>query len=276
MTRQSRSFADSEGKRTDVQTLIGLIGPSGGGKTYSALRLATGIQRVQPGEIYFIDTESKRALHYADRFKFRHVPFAAPFGSLDYLDALKYCVGKGARTVIVDSISHEHEGAGGCLDMHETELDRMAGDDYKKRAAMSMLAWGKSKGARRALINGILQMDCNFIFCFRAKEKVKITKGEKEPEQLGWQIIGGDEFAYEMTLRCLLEPGAEGVPTWNPERKGERELVKCPVQFDALRTKNGALDEARGEYIARWASGKVVETKAAPVVSGAREPGQEG
>jgi ABC-type sulfate/molybdate transport systems ATPase subunit len=75
----SRTFTDSPAVRESVPLLVGLMGASGSGKTYSALRIATGMQRVAGGEIFVIDTESKRSLHYADTFKFRHVPFDAPF-----------------------------------------------------------------------------------------------------------------------------------------------------------------------------------------------------
>jgi len=129
----TRSFEDRVAIRERVPLLIGLGGPSGSGKTFSALRLATGMQRVTGGEIYFIDTEARRALHYAEQFNFRHVEFKAPFSPLDYLAAIEFCVKKAAGVVIVDSMSHEHEGPGGVLEWHEAELDRMAGDDYKKR-----------------------------------------------------------------------------------------------------------------------------------------------
>ena len=75
-----RTFEDREAVREQVPLLVGLMGPSGGGKTFSALRLATGFQRVSGGDIFVIDTEARRALHYADRFKFRHIAFPAPFG----------------------------------------------------------------------------------------------------------------------------------------------------------------------------------------------------
>ena len=81
----ARVFEDRPATRERTPLLVGLVGPSGSGKTYSALRLATGFQRVTGGDIYFIDTEARRALHYADSFNFRHLPFGAPFGSLDYL-----------------------------------------------------------------------------------------------------------------------------------------------------------------------------------------------
>ena len=113
---RQRTFEAHQAVRDFVPLLIGLMGPSGSGKTYSALRLATGIQEVTGGDIYALDTEARRMLHYADRFRFQHVPFAAPFGSLDYLAALRFCVGQGGKTIIVDSMSHEHEGPGGLLD----------------------------------------------------------------------------------------------------------------------------------------------------------------
>jgi ABC-type oligopeptide transport system ATPase subunit len=169
----NRKFEVSEAKREHVPLLVGLTGPSGGGKTFSALRLATGIQTVTGGDIFFIDTESRRALHYADRFKFKHVPFDAPFGSLDYLAALQFCVQSGAGVVIVDSMSHEHEGPGGMVDLHDQIAQRMSGGDPGKLERVKMLAWSEPKQKRRALINGILQLNANFIFCFRAKNTSK-------------------------------------------------------------------------------------------------------
>ena len=120
-------------------------------------------------------------LHYADMFKFKHVPFSAPFGALDYLEALRFCVGQGAKVIIVNSMSHEHEGPGGLLDFHEKELDRMAGDDWGKRERVKMLAWQKPKAMRRLLINGLLQLEANFIFCFRAKDPQSRSRSTARP-----------------------------------------------------------------------------------------------
>ena len=183
-----RTFDDKPAARESVPLLIGLMGPSGGGKTFSALRLGTGMQRVSGGEIFVIDTEARRALHYADRFRFRHVVFEAPFSPLDYLAAIEHCVKRGAKTIIVDSMSHEHEGPGGVLEMHAAEVKRMAGGDTGKAERVKMLAWAKPKADRRRMINSILQVPCNFIFCFRAKEKLKIERG-KEPEPRGFMPL---------------------------------------------------------------------------------------
>lgn len=253
----TRSFEDKPAVRERVPLLVGLVGPSGGGKTYSALRVATGIQKVTGGDIYFIDTEARRALHYADRFKFRHVAFGAPFGPLDYLAAIEHCVSKGAKTIIVDSMSHEHEGPGGVLELHDKETDRLCKEWKVPRGVAQLSAWAKPKGERRRLINSILQIQCNFIFCFRAKNKLKIKKGE-DPRPMGFMPIAGEEFVFEMTLNCLLLPGANGVPTWQPDEEGEKCMIKLPEQFRALMLNGGSkivLSEATGEEFAKWAEG---------------------
>lgn len=261
MNAHTRNFEDKPAVRQQVPLLIGLMGPSGGGKTFSALRLASGIQAVSGGEIYLIDTEAKRALHYADKFKFRHLEFGAPFGSLDYLAAIRHCVAKGGGTIIVDSMSHEHEGQGGLLDMHDQETTRMAGDDYAKRERVKMLAWAKPKAARRQLINGLLQMNANFIFCFRAKETAKPVKknGKTEVESQGFMPIAGDEFVFEMTVNCLLLPRANGVPTWHTEQPGERIMMKLPQQFLPIFDEQQPLSEEIGKRLATWAKGGASE-----------------
>ena len=260
MKMPQRNFEARDAVREHVPLLIGLTGPSGGGKTFSALRLATGIQQVSGGDIYFIDTESRRALHYADRFQFKHIPFEAPFGSLDYLVALQHCVKQGAGVVIVDSMSHEHEGPGGMVDLQEQIVQRMAGDDYAKRERVKMLAWAEPKAKRRQLINGILQLNCNFIFCFRAKNVSKPVKnpqtGKTEVQQMGYMPIAGEEFVFEQTLNALLLPGAGGVPTWFPDERGERTMVKLPEQFKGLAQRNKPLDENVGKHLALWARGE--------------------
>lgn len=262
MDKKARTFEDKPASREQVGLMIGEMGPSGSGKTMSALRLATGIQKITGGEIYGIDTESRRMLHYADYFKFRHIAFTAPFSPLDYLAAIEHCVSKGGRIIIVDSMSHEHEGPGGVLEMHEAELRRMATDeqgryDYKKADRINMLAWAKPKAERRRLLNSIMQLDIDAaIFCFRAKEKIKITKGEKEPEELGWMPIAGEEFLYEMTVNFLLPPNSNGVPQWKAHHRGEQAMIKLPEQFRRFFDTSKSLDESIGEELAKWAAGK--------------------
>ena len=252
MNQSSRVFLDKPAAREATPLLIALMGPSSGGKTFSALRLATGIQRVCGGDIGFVDTEARRALHYAEMFKFRHIDFKAPFGPLDYLAAIQHFVNNGVKVVIVDSMSHEHDNIGGVLDQHDTI---MGGVESK-----SMIAWKKPKAERRQLINSVLQMNVNFIFCFRAKEKIKPVRnsqGKMEMVQQGWMPIAGEEFIYEQTLSCLLLPKSGGVPDWNPIEPGERMMVKLPEQFFSMFKQPRPLDEATGQALAEWAKGGV-------------------
>lgn len=257
MNAHSR-FEAKPAVRERVPLLIGLAGASSSGKTKSALRIAEGIREVVGGEVYGIDTEARRMAHYAGEHKFQHVEFNAPFGSLDYLEAIRYCVGKGASVVIVDSMSHEHEGPGGLIDLQEQELDRLAGNDYGKRERMKMLAWQKPKANRRQLINGLLQLNANFIFCFRAREKTKPVKanGKTEIVDMGFMPIAGEEFLFEMTANCLLLPKSNGIPTWESEHIGERGIMKMPSYLSHAFPAGKPLSEDTGRALAAWAKGQ--------------------
>jgi ABC-type dipeptide/oligopeptide/nickel transport system ATPase subunit len=281
----ARTFDIKPAVREGVPVLVGLMGPSGAGKTYSALRLATGIQQVTGGDIYVIDTEARRALHYADMFKFNHVQFDPPHGSLDYLAAIEQCVKAGAKVIVVDSMSHEHSGVGGMIEYQERELDRLAGDDWAKRERVKMLAWQRPKAARRKLIDRILQINANFVFCFRAKETAKPVRkdGKTEIVQMGFMPIAGDEFLFEQTVNILLLPKSGGVPTWRSDQVGEKLMMKLPKQFEGIFEEQKPLDETIGHALAQWAKGSAkspqpavdrpapFEAKTSPSADGAGE-----
>lgn len=253
-----RTFSLQPGVRERVPMFVGIVGPSGGGKTYSALRLATGMKKVHEGPIILIDTENRRGLHYADDFDFMHLPFGAPFRSLDYLAALREAERHNPSVIIIDSMSHEHEGPGGLLEAHEKELDRIAGDNQQRRHAMGFQAWQKPKAERRAFLQGMMRSDANIIACFRAQEKTKLMKNEKskmEPTPIGWSAITDPIFVYEMAFCALLLPGSKGVPNWKPDMPAEQAFVKRPGQFENLFRDGEALSEHHGETIAKWAAG---------------------
>jgi ABC-type oligopeptide transport system ATPase subunit len=261
-----RTFEDVPAIRRSVPIHIGIVGPSGSGKTFSALRLATGIQEVYGGELFHIDTEASRALHYADRFRFRHVPFCAPFDPLSYLAAVKHCVNKGAKTIILDSASHLHEGQGGTLESHEAECDRLCAAWRATRDKVQMAAWAKPKAELRRFINEVLQMNVNVIWCYRAKEKVKLING-KTPQAQGFMPISSDELIYEMSCNMLLYPNSGGIPSWHSEEMGERAIIKNPVQFRDIFKESKPLDEMTGRKLAEWGCGgsNVEQSKAKQV-----------
>jgi len=259
-----RIFEDNEAKR-EVNTFpVGIAGPSYSGKTYSALRVAVGAQRVLGGDIAFIDTENKRALDYADDFKFRHIPFPAPFGSLDYLAAITQCVKKGYKVVITDSMTHEHIGPGGYHDVAQRAIQAIAKGDEKKAERAKLTGWAAAQAPRQQMIEGIKQLDGFFIFCWRAKSKTKPNvvidadgnQRIKGVKHLGYMPIGGEEWPFEMKIFCMLPPGSMGVPIWRSYDPGTQGLLKLPEWAAPIFAEGKALDEIVGQAFAEWMVGK--------------------
>lgn len=250
------TFTFRKAIREATPLLIGLIGPTWTGKTYSALRLASGIVKERGGKIVGIDTEAHRMLQYAEEFQFQYLDFSEPFSSLRYLEAMQAAAHEAdGGCVIVDSMSHEHEGLGGYLDYHEKEVQRLVSSGgFRNEYAAAIPAWNKPAQDRRKLINALLQLNCAFVFCFRAKEKLKIVKGQN-PVELGWQAIAGDEFGFEMSARCLLTPGCKGVPDWSQDaqRLGVPKRIK---DHESILTDGRQLSEDIGAELARWAAGQ--------------------
>lgn len=257
----TRMFESHDAVRASVPLMIGLVGASGAGKTYSALRLATGMAKGSRGDVYVLDTESDRALFYADEFRFRHVPFKPPFSPDDYLAAIQYIKQKKPAVLIIDSLSHEHEGQGGVLEMHDEELDRRAGTDPKRRERLTFAAWIKPKQARARLLNEMTSAKIHIISCFRSKRKTRPRRGQ-EPLELGWMPIAGDEFVYEQALQCMLYPSSGGVPTWDVTAPGEKMVTKLPAQFAPFFPRGTPITEETGEKLAAWAAGDASEAPA--------------
>lgn len=253
------SFTFRPAKLEHGQLFIGISGPSWSGKTYSALRLATGI--AAGGKIVGIDTENGRMLHYANRFSFDHTLLDPPFSPQRYGEAIKAAAALEPAVLIIDSLSHEHTGEGGVLDMHDAE--QAAG---KKDPA----AWVLPKGARKRLIMDILRLKCHVIACMRAEDQtewVKDAGGKLKPVpkrtlsgHVGWIPVVGKEWPYEFTVSLLVTPDALGVP----------KPVKLYDEHKPLVPLDRPLDEQVGRRLGGWARGGSL----AEGVSGeaAREP----
>lgn len=256
--------------RTKQPLLIGLAGPSRSGKTRSALRLAAGL--AQGGTVAMIDTESGRGGWYADQHKYLRGDLDAPFTSERYLEAIKAAKATGAKVIIVDSASHEHEGVGGMLEQHENELERMAGKDWKKRERMTFTAWIRPKAAHNTYVNELLRMgaDTHFVFCFRAKEKLLLRKGE-EPVNLGWTPIASSRFEYEMSCMLVLPEGSQGRVDLTAASSGLRD------PFQQFISDGQQIDEALGEKLAKWAAGvgERNDSDLAPLIEQYRAAGVE-
>lgn len=257
----SDEFEYGPAARATLPLLLGVAGPTGSGKTFSALRLATGLQRVTGGDIALIDTESKRATAYDRLFKFNHLDFPPPFGPDRYQRAIQYVIKKGAKNIVIDSMTHEHSGEGGVMDQVDKFLDEKCGDDYQKRDKLNMLAHKAPKAARKALNNYVIQAGrtgANFIFCYRADEKVKPVQGQGI-QNMGMTPETTSKLVYEMMAMFLLSAAADGKPIFDPKTPLEKMFVKLPVQFRDMLAKGEPLSEDLGEKFALWARGDILD-----------------
>lgn len=243
------TFTFRKAERSHTPIFFGIAGPSGSGKTYSALRFATGL--AQGGNIFFIDTESGRGRQYADKFDYLYAELGAPFTPARYMGAIEAAQGAGARVVIIDSTSHMHDGPGGMLEEHETILDERAGQDWNKRERMNFSAWIKPKGAFNKFRSRVLQLgdELHVIFCFRAKEKLKLEKKTKYEIPREWEPITPKDFEYEMTALLMLPPKADGVPDLSIP------ATKLIEPHRGIIPQGRAIDEAMGKFFADWSRG---------------------
>lgn len=267
------SFAPAS--RDNLYFVIAMSGPSGGGKTLSALKVARGLAGGDDSKIFVLDTESGRAKYYAppsgqrpnqQTFGFMHADLRPPFRPDAFVDAVKAAEKAGAAVIVIDSMSHEWVGEGGVLDWAEDELNRMAGNDYAKRERVKMASWIKPKMAHKAMVQAMLQVRAHIIFCLRAEEKIKMAKvpdgrgGEKSviiqaadrPVLERWEPVCAKDFMFEVTTSMLLLPNSPGVPM----------PVKIQEQHRAAFPDGQPITEETGNILAAWASGGMTEKEA--------------
>lgn len=242
------SFELRPAKREAAPVLVGIAGPSGGGKTYSSLRLARGLADGKP--FAFIDTENGRALHYADYFpEMQHGHLRAPFTPAAYTEAIVTADDAGYGVIVVDSMSHEWEGDGGVLKMQEAEFARMG-----SREGARMASWIAPKTAHKDMVRTLLQVKAHVILNMRAEDKVEMVKvGDKTEVRaketltsiLGWIPICERRLPFELTMSFLVTPDAPGVP----------KPVKLQEQHRAFVSLDVPISEETGRQLAAWAAG---------------------
>ncbi len=105
--------------RTEAKPLIGLYAESGGGKTKSALLLAKGFAG-DMAQVGMIETEAGRGEAWAEDpvvGGYQVLPIRGDFAPKNYGAAITAAELSKLRVLIIDSASHEWEGAGGVLSL---------------------------------------------------------------------------------------------------------------------------------------------------------------
>lgn len=176
-------------KRQQVKLRLGLSGASGFGKTYSALLLAYGMTD-DWSKIAVIDTENNSASLYADLGDYNVLSLSAPYSPERYVEAIKTCEQSEIDVIIIDSITHEWEGVGGCLQI----VDQLGGK-YQD--------WSKVTPRHQAFINSILQSSCHVITTVRRKQDYDMVKGDNgrlSVTKVGTKEVTRDGYEYELTI----------------------------------------------------------------------------
>ncbi len=176
-------------KATKKQLKLRLLleGPSGSGKTLGALTLASGMGK----KIALIDTEKRSASLYADKVVFDVLDLSPPYTPESYISAIQQAEKAGYDVLIIDSITHEWNGTGGCLDIQNS-----LGGRYQD--------WAKVTPRHNKFIEAILQSNLHIIGTARTKSDYVIsTTGNKmRVDKVGMKTEQRDGMEFEFT--CVL------------------------------------------------------------------------
>ena len=153
--------------RAKSKARIAVVGPSGAGKTLSALYLAYGFTG-DWAKIALIDTEHERGRFYANRSdlgtgKFLYAALTPPYTPdkyIDYVRSAAQAVGEDG-VVIIDSFSHAWDNEGGVLEIKSEIAKRQGKNDYT--------AWDEAGKVQNNLVNTLLSVSCHTIITMRTK-----------------------------------------------------------------------------------------------------------
>jgi hypothetical protein len=247
------SFTFTKATKASAKLRAALFGPSGAGKTFTALRIAAGLG----GAIAVIDTERGSASKYADRFSFDVLDLEHA-GIPSYQGAIEAAAQAGYPVLIIDSLSH------GWQELLQ-EIDRLAAAKYRGN---TWSAWSEGTPKQRALVEAILTYPGHVIATMRSRTEWSIEsdgKGRQKPVRVGLAPEQGKGIEYEFDL--LLELSPDHIGRVIKDRTGRFQ--------DALLDKPG---EDFGQALASWLGGpRPSQPVAAPEAKAeSAEPLQDG
>ncbi|HQR43701.1 MAG TPA: AAA family ATPase [Gemmatales bacterium] len=216
--------------------IIALAGEAGDGQTCSALRLARGLSRT--GSILLIDTEQGRSTQYAPLeqgesgdliFDFSILHLEPPFSPLHYRAAVAAAARYQPEVLIIDSISHEHVGVGGILDIADKAPDNKHGRAFKEPRAQ-----------HRQFMGRLTQHPWFVILTMRASEVLPENKGDPTI----WKLQCDKTLRNDCTAILPLSQGR--VRPWF------EQPWKQPAHLRSIFVPGRPVDEEMGSQLARW------------------------
>lgn len=217
-------FQARQAEKRKLALKILLSGSSGSGKTYSALRLATGIVNKAGGEIYLINTEGDRGEMYAEKFKYKIVDLPEPRSPENYIEAIQYCMDEGASVIIIDSLSHE-------WNYLNEQVNNMPGNSFNN--------WGKQKPRHRKLVDFIVEAKVHIIATGRGKDEYVMETNDKNKTQIkkvgvGVQQEKDTEYEYMVTFNIAQDTNVATPMKDNSELFTNKYSVLCEKDGEAL------------------------------------------
>lgn len=185
------TFTKAARKRSKLR--LAIASPAGGGKTTAALNIATGLG----GRIAVIDTERGSASLYSDQFEFDSLELGPPYSPERFIEAVQAAERAGYDVLILDSITHEWDGSGGCLEINEN----LATSKYRGN---TWSAWSETTPRHRAFIDAILQSNMHVIATMRSKTET-VQGEDKKVRKVGMKNEQRSGTEYEFSVVFEIE-----------------------------------------------------------------------
>ena len=189
------AFIIEDAVREKAKARVAFDGPSGAGKTHSALLFAEGL--APGGLVVVLDSEQKSSCLEMNKPgipKFKVCEITKPYSPDRYVEAINQIAGIGADVLIIDGISPEWAGPGGILDT----VDRIQVGGQNK-----MAAWRTMTPKHNAFIDAMLQFPGHLLVTMRSKTEWDMEKkdgGKITPKKLGLAPTQREGIDYEFTV----------------------------------------------------------------------------
>jgi len=224
-------MAFTKAVKSKAKLRLCLVGPAGGGKTYSALAIGTGLAKKMGGKVALIDTEHGSASKYAGLFDFDTLQLDE-FTAENYIKGIKDA--KDYDVLIIDSLSHAWSGIGGILDQKNT-MDARGGNSFTN--------WGKLTPVLNRLVETILSSPTHIIATLRSKMEYvqdKDSNGKTTIRKVGMQPVMRDGIEYEFDLVGDLDVDNNFVVS----------KTRCPaLNGKVVRHPNGEISQALWDWL---------------------------
>lgn len=224
-------------QRQKAKLRVGLSGPSGSGKTYSALLLAKGIAG-DWNKVLLIDTENGSGELYSNLGEYNTISITADFTPDKYIEAIHAAEKAGMEVIIVDSVSHEWDGKGGCLEINEL----IAKTKFKGN---TWAAWSETTPKHQKFIEAIVQSKCHMITTARSKTDTIQTE-DKKIKKVGLKEIQREGFEYELTVN------------FNVDREGHYAVASKDRTGLFIDRNPFIISEETGKELAEWNNSGIV------------------